>query len=149
MEKTTMIKLMSTAILGFISAVVGGFDSLFIFYITLIIFDYILGAFKAIKTKTFASSLMFWGFINKILSICFVAIGFALDNLLNLCILRNMFIIWFTLCESASILENTVVLGLNLPQGLTEILLQVKQGFSINFLNVVKKIIEDNSKKGE
>lgn len=129
---------------GFLSASLGGVDGLLQFFIILFMCDLCFGALKAIKNKNFASSVLFWGFINKVIALAVIAILTKLDAVLGFNnTLRNIAIIWFSLCEGASLLENLAILGLPIPDGLRGILVQVKKGFNINLTKVVKQIIDN------
>lgn len=144
MDKTIEgVKLAIATIGAFISSWVGGFDELLQFYLICVICDLVFGAIKGIKKKEFSSSLLFWGFMNKVLALAAVGILNKLDGVLNVDLLRNTAIIWFCICEGASLLENFASLGLPIPEGLRSILTQVKKGFSINFTQIVKQIIEN------
>lgn len=145
MDKTIdYIKVIISVCGGFLSAAVGGLDGLLQFYIGLFLCDLCVGSLKAIKNKNFASSVLFWGFINKVIALAVIAILTSLDKVLGLNdTLRNIAIIWFSICEGASLLENLAILGLPIPDGLRNILIQVKKGFNINLTKVVKQIIEN------
>lgn len=157
MDKTIdYVKAAISVLGGLLSAVLGGLDGLLQFYIALFMCDLCVGSLKAIKNKNFASSVLFWGFINKVIALAVIAILTSLDRVLGLNnTLRNISIIWFSICEGASLLENLAILGLPIPDGLRNILIQVKKGFNINLTKVVKQIIDnyqipiDESEVGE
>lgn len=158
MEKTIdIIKLVIATIGAFISSWLGGFDKLLQFYLVCIVCDLVFGAFKGIKKKEFSSSVLFWGFMNKVIALVAIGILDKLDEVLSIDLLRNTALIWFCICEGASLLENFAILGLPIPDGLRNILTQVKKGFSINFTKIVKQIIDnykvpienEDSKDGE
>lgn len=145
MEKTIdVLKIITATIFGAFITAVGGFDNLLQLYIILFVSDLVFGGLKAIKNKNFASAVMFWGFINKIIAFVVIAILSAVDGVLGINnTLRNITIIWFCICEGASILENLIILGLPMPDGLKDILSQVKKGFNINITKIVTQIIEN------
>ena len=144
-----VFKLVIAIVGGVIANALGGFDGLVRFYITLACIDYALGWLKGIKAKNVSSAIAFWGLNNKIIVLCLIGVAFQLDVIFKLDYLRNTVIIWFCICEGASILENSAYLGLPVPDGVLDILIQVKKGFNINLCEVVKKIISDyNVDKG-
>ena len=145
MDKTIdYVKVAISLLGGFLSAALGGVDGLLQLYVIMFVFDLCLGALKAVKNKNFASSVLFWGFINKVIALAVIAMLTKLDAVLGFNnTLRNIAIIWFCLCEGASLLENLAILGLPIPDGLRGILVQVKKGFNINLTKVVKQIIDN------
>mgnify|MGYP001165967624 FL=1 len=145
MDKTIdYVKVAISLLGGFLSAALGGVDGLLQLYVIMFVFDLCVGALKAVKNKNFASSLLCGGFINKVIALAVIAMLTKLDAVLGFNnTLRNIAIIWFCLCEGASLLENLAILGLPIPDGLRGILVQVKKGFNINLTKVVKQIIDN------
>ena len=144
MEKSIEVFKWIVAIVGgFIAGALGGMDNLLIFYVVVICADVVAGTLKGAKQKNFSSSILFWGLVNKAFELCIVALMERLDIVLGLNALRNIFIIWFCICNVASIVENSAVIGVPWPDGLQKILVQVRKGFSINISKIVKKIIEE------
>lgn len=132
------IKILLTTI---ISIFLYKFDSLLLLFFVLILADYFTGILIAIKNKTLSSKIALWGFINKLIMIGLIAICFRLDCLLNTNItIRNVSIIWFSIGEGISVLENSCGLGVNIPDGILEILLQYKNKTAINVKNIIKNI---------
>lgn len=144
------IKYVASFFLGSLSAALGGCDDLFLLFSTLVAVDFFFGILKSLKEKNFSSSIARWGFANKCMEFAMIAICCRLDLLINGgVLLRNMSLVWFSICEGASILETSCILGLPLPEGLSTVLLQTKKSFSINFLDIIKKSIQESENKKE
>jgi toxin secretion/phage lysis holin len=147
MEKTiTIIKIILAAVGGWFASVVGGFDSLMTLCIWLAFFDVLFGGAKGFKQKNFSSSLLFWGLVNKAVGFAIIALMVLVDRAIGIDILRNSFTVWLCICNGASIVENTAVLGFPWPDWMQSALVQVKKGFSINLGKIVQKIIDDYAK---
>ena len=155
MERTiSILKIVLAGIGGYIATSLGGFDNLLMLLIALSFSDQAFGAAKGFKKKGFSSSIFFWGIVNKAVIFVIIAIMVKVDLAIGkVGFLRNAFIIWFSLCESASIIENTAALGIPWPDGLLSVLVQVRKGFSINISKIVQQIIEnykiEDKKDGE
>ncbi len=145
MEKTIyVVKIAVTVIGGFFASALGGFDKLMTLLIWLAVFDVIFGAAKGFKQKNFSSSLLFWGLVNKAVIFAVIALMVLVDKALGKAdLLRNIFTIWFCLCNGASIIENTALIGVPWPDWMVGAMIQVKKGFSINLGKIVQKIIDD------
>lgn len=145
MEKTIYYSKVVLALVGgYFASLLGGADKLLFMLLCLVTCDLIFGAAKGTKNKNFASSIFFWGLVNKAVIFMIVAIMVQVDSVLGkFGILRNSFIIWFAICEGASIIENTATLGIPWPDGLLNILIQVRKGFSINLSKIVQQIIDN------
>lgn len=145
MEKTMYaIKIAITMIGGCLATALGGFDKLMILFIWLAFFDVIFGAAKGFKQKNFSSSLLFWGLVNKAVGFAIIALMVMVDKAIGkVGLLRNLFTIWFCLCNGASIVENTALIGVPWPDWMVGAMVQVKKGFSINLGKIVQKIIDD------
>jgi|GEM_PF-1146057 len=140
------IKRITAVVTGILAGILGGFDSLLQFYTGLMVVDFALGCVKGIKAKNFSSAIALWGFINKIIALSVIVLCVLFDNVLgDGDYLRSISIIWFCVCEGASILENLAVIGIPFPQGLREVLVQAQKGFSINFSQIVGQIIKNYS----
>lgn len=145
MDKTIDgIKLAIAVIGGIIASALGGTDKLIYMLLFMVCTDLALGALKGAKNKGFSSSIFFWGLINKAIIFVVVALMVQVDNALGkIGFLRNAFLVWFGICEGASIIENSAALGIPWPDGLLKVLVQVRKGFSINLSKIVQKIIEE------
>lgn len=107
----------------------GGWDGMVKALVAAMAIDFLLGILAAVKTQTVDSHVMFWGGVNKILVLVFVAFGVILDGALGLGepYIRTV-IIWFYLGrEGLSVVENSAKLGMPWPRGVVGILEQLKE----------------------
>jgi toxin secretion/phage lysis holin len=119
MDKIISSTKAAIAVIGsFLAAALGGADALIFLLICLTFVDITLGGLKGAKKKNFSSSILFWGLINKAVIFVVVALMYRVDIAIGLnSLFRNSFIIWFSLCEGASIIENSATLGIPWPDG--------------------------------
>lgn len=109
--------------------VFGGWDRMIQALLAAMAIDFLLGILSAVKSGTVNSHTMFWGGVNKILVLVFVAFGVVLDGALGLSepYIRTV-VIWFYLGrEGLSIVENYGKMGLPLPSVVVGILEQLKE----------------------
>jgi toxin secretion/phage lysis holin len=151
MEKTINVLKIIIAVTGsWLASMLGGADNLIILLLALASLDMAFGAAKGAKNKKFSSSVFLWGIINKAIIFAIIALMVRVDLVLDkVGFLRNAFIIWFSICEGASIIENSASLGVPWPDGLLNILVQVRKGFSINVSKIVQQIIDNYKPKDE
>lgn len=102
-------------------------DHLYIL-ISLVILDYITGICVAVHQKRLSSKIGFKGISLKVmifvvLSMCHVLDGYLLGDGSTI---QAMTILFYCANEVVSILENSVAIGLPLPQKLKEVLLNFK-----------------------
>ena len=145
--KTTIVNLCQafiSVLAGICSILFGGWDAPIILLIVLICMDMTTGVIKAVKKKQFASLVARWGFVTKFCELACVALFVLIDNALGTAPwLRNIACVWFILCELASVLENLNYIGVMLPEGLINILVQAKQGFGISISRIIKKVLQE------
>lgn len=145
--KTTIVNLCQafiSVLAGICSILFGGWDAPIILLIVLICMDMTTGVIKAVKKKQFASLVARWGFVTKFCELACVALFVLIDNALGTAPwLRNIACVWFILCELASVLENLNHLGVMLPEGLINVLVQAKQGFGISISRIIKKVLQE------
>ena len=76
------------------------------------------------STKTLTGALksdVTWrGIVKKIITICLVAVAYRIDLLLNVDYVRNAVIIGFSTNEILSIVENAGLMGVPIPEKLTD-----------------------------
>lgn len=147
MEKEiTYIKVVLSIAGGMITQYMGGYDTILSLLVWLVMADFILGCLWGVKAKDFSSTVAKWGFVTKFVYFATVAICVKIDMVIGKdCFIRNIAIIWFALCEGASVLENAAKLGAPLPAGLLDVLVQAKNGFSIRVTDIVKTIVLEYS----
>ena len=149
-ENIQSIKYVLSVLMGAAVSAMGGCDDLFLLFVTLVAADFLFGLIKSIKAREFSSSVARWGFVNKLIEFAIIAICFRIDIALNDgALLRNMALVWFCICEGASILENCAYMGLPIPEGIVGVLVQAKKGFSVNFADIAKHLLKNFIKASE
>ncbi|UZT81578.1 phage holin family protein [Caproicibacterium sp. BJN0003] len=127
-EIWTGIQVAFTAIGGMLGWFLGGTDGFLYALLALVILDYITGVMVAAIQKKVSSEVGFKGICKKVL--IFILIGMA--NIVDVQIIGNgsairTAVIFFYLSnEGISILENTTIIGLPVPQKLKDVLEQLK-----------------------
>lgn len=143
-EKIMYIKMILSITCGFFVELLGGADRLLTLILHLVIIDFLLGVLCAVRKKKFSSSIARWGFCSKFFYFVIISLCSLIDSTIgDDCFVRNIAIVWFSICEGASILENCTILGVPLPEGLVNVLAQAKNGFSIRIIDIVKKMLEE------
>lgn len=116
-----------TALGGVLGWFLGGADGFLYALIAFVVIDYITGVMCAVVDKKLSSAVGFKGIFRKVLIFTLVGVG----NILDVYVLQDghvlrMAVIFFYLSnEGVSLLENTVHLGLPVPEKLKEILAQL------------------------
>lgn len=107
----------------------GGIDGLLIALIGFMVVDYITGIFCAVVEKKLSSEVGAKGIIRKVLVIIMVGVANTLDLYIvegDEPLLRTAVIFFYLSNEGISILENSVKLGLPVPDKMKNILEQLK-----------------------
>lgn len=107
----------------------GGIDGLLTALIAFMVVDYISGVSCAIVEHKLSSSIGAKGIFQKVLILMLVGVANALDTYIiegNAELLRTAVIFFYLSNEGISILENSVRLGLPVPDKLKNILEQLK-----------------------
>lgn len=126
-EFWTTIQLIFAGIGGWLGYFLGGCDGLLIALVAFAAVDYVTGVMCAIADKKLSSAVGFKGICRKVL--IFVLVGIA--NIVDVyvigdgSILRTAVIFFYLSNEGVSLLENTVHLGLPVPEKLKEVLAQL------------------------
>ena len=121
------IKYAAAIVGGFITAALGGWDTMLVVLVGFVAADYLVGITAAGMEGKLNSAVGFRGIAKKILLFVPIAVAFALDTVLQQDILRSL-AIWFYLAnEGLSIAENLGRIGVPLPPGLLGALEQLKQ----------------------
>ena len=116
-----------TAIGGFLGWYLGGMDGLIYALIAFTIVDYVTGVLRAIIEKKLSSRIGAHGIVKKVA--IFLIVGVA--NLADLYLLhdsgalRTAVIFFYASNEGVSLLENSVALGLPVPEKLKDALAQL------------------------
>ncbi len=123
----TNIQLIFTAIGGYLGYILGGLDGFLYALIAFVVIDYITGLMAAIVEQKLSSEIGFKGIFKKVLIFTMVAIGNILDNKIigDGSAIRTAVIFFYLSNEGISIIENSVTIGLPVPQKLKNILVQL------------------------
>ena len=123
----TRLQIAITGIGGWLGYVLGGMDGLLIALVVFITIDYITGIMCAIIDKKLSSEVGFKGIFKKVLILMLVGIANVIDvHVVGTgSALRGATVCFYLSNEGLSILENTVHLGLPVPQKLKEVLSQL------------------------
>jgi len=114
---------------GLVSYIFGGWDTLLWTLIIFMALDYITGVLKGIYTKNLSSDISFKGLIKKIIIVIMVVVANALQRLLGNSIpVRETVIVFYIVNEGISLLENAAVILPDMPDGIKNILLQLREG---------------------
>lgn len=115
---------------GYIGFYLGSIDAFIYTLLAFIIADYVTGVLRAGVERKLSSSVGFKGIAKKI--VIFIVVGIA-----NLCdvnlikgdgtMIRTAIIFFYIANEGLSILENTMAIGLPVPEKLKEMLEQLKE----------------------
>ena len=115
---------------GYIGFYLGSIDAFIYTLLAFVIADYVTGVLRAGVERKLSSSVGFKGIAKKI--VIFIVVGIA-----NLCdvnlikgdgtMIRTAIIFFYIANEGLSILENTMAIGLPVPEKLREMLEQLKE----------------------
>ena len=129
MNITMHIKAAFTAAGALCGMFIGGFGGFALALAAFMLMDYITGVLAAVKEKRLSSEIGFWGLIRKLSILSMVAIGSFIDVFIikHGSVVRDMVIFFYMSNEGISILENLSVLGVEYPEKLKSVLLQLKE----------------------
>jgi toxin secretion/phage lysis holin len=121
------IQLIFTAIGGYLGYILGGLDGFLYALIAFVVIDYITGLMAAIVERKLSSEIGFRGICKKVLIFTMVAIGHILDSKIigEGGAIRTAVIFFYLSNEGISIIENSIRIGLPVPQKLKNILTQL------------------------
>jgi len=124
------IQIVIAAVGGYIGYFLGGWDGFLYALLTFVLIDYITGLMCAVLDKRLSSEVGFRGIFKKVLIFSLVAVGHIIDqNVIgDGSVIRTAVIFFYLSNEGISILENTVHIGLPVPQKLKDILEQLHDG---------------------
>lgn len=118
---------------GACAQILGGFDGLIYALVILMILDYITGLIKGIYFKRLSSEAGFRGILKKVLIVIMVALANTVQELLGVkAAIRETVIMFYTANEAVSILENIAEVMPNMPQGLKNMLLKIRDNTDIS-----------------
>ena len=121
------IQVVFAAIGGWLGYVLGGLDGFLYALLAFVVIDYITGLMCAVLDKKLSSEVGFRGIFKKVLIFALVAVGHIVDqNVIgDGSVIRTAVIFFYLSNEGISILENTVHIGLPVPQKLKDVLEQL------------------------
>lgn len=111
---------------GILISLLGGWDKLIMALLILMILDYITGLIKGIYNKELSSEIGFKGLLKKVLILVVVSVSVVAEQNLGIPAVREIVIMFFTVNEAISILENASLMGLPIPNKLKDALLQLR-----------------------
>lgn len=122
------MKKLLTFLLGILTYLTGGFDSLIKCLVIFMILDYITGILKGIYKKELSSKKSLKGIIKKIGYIFIIILGTVFDRVTNNneFTIRTLVIYFFIANEAISIIENWMLMDLPLPKKLKVIFEDLK-----------------------
>ncbi|CAI3411378.1 TPA: phage holin family protein [Streptococcus suis] len=128
-ELLTLNKILFSMIGGLIGSLFGELDGILYALLVFIIIDYLTGIFAAVVEKQLSSSIGFRGIFKKIAILFLVSLGHMIDTAIikQGGTIRTMVIFFYLSNEGLSILENTVRIGLPIPEKLQAILKQINE----------------------
>lgn len=126
------IQIIFAAIGGYLGYFLGGLDGFIYALITFVVIDYLTGLMAAIVERKLSSEIGFRGIFKKVLIFLLAAVGNIIDkNLIGTGgAVRTAVIFFYTSNEGISIIENSIRIGLPVPEKLKNVLeqLQHKEG---------------------
>lgn len=126
-EQVDNIRLILSAIGGYIGYMLGGLDSFLYALLVFITLDYITGVMVAIVVKNLSSDIGFRGIFRKVLIFVMVALAHIVDSKIiqTGTGIRTAVILFYASNEGISILENSAKLGLPIPEKLKILLSEI------------------------
>lgn len=121
------IQVAIAAVGGWLGYFLGGLDGFLYALLAFVTIDYITGLMCAVLDKKLSSEVGFRGIFKKVLIFALVAVGHIIDqNVIgDGSVIRTAVIFFYLSNEGISILENTVHIGLPVPQKLKDVLEQL------------------------
>lgn len=112
---------------GSLGYFLGGFDGFLYALLAFVVIDYTTGMMCAVLDKKLSSQIGFRGIFKKVLIFSLVAIGHIIDQKVigDGSVIRTAVIFFYLSNEGVSILENTVHIGLPVPDKLKSVLEQL------------------------
>lgn len=125
----TTFQLIFAAIGGYIGWFLGGLDGLLYALVAFVVLDYITGVMLAAVEKRLSSDIGFKGIFRKLLIFALVGIGHIIDCYVieKGGAVRTAVIFFYLSNEGLSILENSALLGLPVPEKLKAVFMELKE----------------------
>ena len=114
---------------GFIGWFLGGFDGFLYALVVFVVMDYFTGVLAAGVKKELSSEVGFKGIAKKVCIFVLVGIANIVDTQVihDGAAIRTAVIFFYLANEGISVLENSAVIGLPVPEKLKEMLLQLTE----------------------
>lgn len=98
--------------------------------IAFMVMDYLTGVIKAFVNKEVSSSIGLVGITRKSLILLVLIVAVLLDRLINsgTWLFRTIVCYFYIANEGISLLENTIAMGLPVPEQIKDALIQLKEG---------------------
>ena len=122
------LQIIFTAIGGYLGYILGGLDGFIYALITFVVIDYLTGIMAAIVERKLSSEIGFRGIFKKVLIFLLVTVGNIIDkNLVGTGgAVRTAVIFFYISNEGISIIENSIRIGLPVPEKLKNVLEQLQ-----------------------
>ena len=126
-ELWNMCQLAFTAVGGWLGYFLGGCDGLIIALVLFVVIDYITGVMCAVVDRKLSSAVGFKGIYRKVLIFMLVGIANIIDVqvIKSGSVLRTAVVFFYLSNEGLSLIENSVHLGLPVPEKLKAVLKQL------------------------
>ncbi|MCC9969863.1 phage holin family protein [Streptococcus agalactiae] len=126
-ELWNMCQLAFTAVGGWLGYFLGGCDGLIIALVLFVVIDYITGVMYAVVDRKLSSAVGFKGIFRKMLIFMLVGIANIIDVqvIKSGSVLRTAVVFFYLSNEGLSLIENSVHLGLPIPEKLKAVLKQL------------------------
>ena len=126
-ELWNMCQLAFTAVGGWLGYFLGGCDGLIIALVLFVVIDYITGVMCAVVDRKLSSAVGFKGIFRKVLIFMLVGIANIIDVQVSKSgsVLRTAVVFFYLSNEGLSLIENSVHLGLPVPEKLKAVLKQL------------------------
>jgi len=129
-EIWTYTQIVIAGIGGWLGWLLGGYDGFLYALIAFVVLDYLLGVMCAIIEKHLSSDVGARGIFKKVVIFSLVGVAHIIDQ--NIIgdggVLRTAVIFFYLSNEGISIIENATRLGLPVPEKLSDVLEQLKDG---------------------
>ena len=124
-----IIQIIVAAIGGTIGYFLGGLDGFLYALIAFVVIDYLTGIMVAILERKLSSEVGFRGIFKKVLIFSLVAVAHIIDSQLiqTGSAIRTAVIFFYLSNEGISIIENTAIIGLPIPEKLKTVLKQLNK----------------------
>lgn len=122
------LQLIFTAIGGYLGFFLGGLDGFIYALVTFVVIDYLTGIMAAIVERKLSSEIGFRGIFKKVLIYLLVTVGNIIDkNLVGTGgAVRTAVIFFYISNEGISVIENSIRIGLPVPEKLKNVLEQLQ-----------------------